>query len=123
MRRSLTVAAIILTGLMSYGLYNMKYEVRRLEAELADLQRQIAADQGGLQVLRAEWAYLNRPARLEKLAARHLDLAPIAAVQVGTFADLPVMGAGRGVVPMTKTKPTRPEKHAHLVSARRKVAQ
>ena len=30
MRRTLSVAAIILTALMSYGLYNMKYEVRRL---------------------------------------------------------------------------------------------
>jgi len=89
MRRTLTLVAIILTGLMSYGLYNMKYEVRRLEAELAGLQHKIATDRDGLQVLRAEWAYLNRPSRLQKLAASHLELAPITATQVGSLDDLP----------------------------------
>ena len=93
MRRTLTVVAIVLTGLMSYGLYNMKYEVRRLEAELSVLQQKIAADRDGLQVLRAEWAYLNRPARLQKLAASHLDLSPIKATQVGSVRDVPLRGA------------------------------
>jgi cell division protein FtsL len=120
MRRTLTVAAIILTGLMSYGLYNMKYEVRRLEAELADLRQQITVDQKGLQVLRAEWAYLNRPARLEKLATRHLDLAPIAAIQVGSIIDLPLMNAKPGSGPKTIQKSAR---HAHLVSGKARVAQ
>jgi len=120
MRRTLTVAAIILTGLMSYGLYNMKYEVRRLEAELADLRQQITVDKQGLQVLRAEWAYLNRPARLEKLATRHLDLAPIAAIQVGSIADLPSMNAKPGSGSKFAKKSAR---HARLVSGKAKVAQ
>jgi cell division protein FtsL len=95
MRRTLTVVAIILTGLMSYGLYNMKYEVRRLTAELAGLEQKIAADRKGLQVLRAEWAYLNRPARLQKLAANHLDLQQIKATQVGFLKELPVRASNK----------------------------
>lgn len=93
MRRTLTVVAIVLTGLMSYGLYNMKYEVRRLEAELAGLQHKIALDRDGLQVLRAEWAYLNRPERLQRLATRHLDLVPLRAAQIGSLAELPLKSA------------------------------
>jgi len=93
MRRTLTVVAIVLTGLMSYGLYNMKYEVRSLEAELAGLQHKIALDRDGLQVLRAEWAYLNRPERLQRLATRHLDLVPLRAAQIGSLAELPLKSA------------------------------
>jgi hypothetical protein len=85
MRRSLSVAAIILTALMSYGLYNMKYEVRRLEGRLGELKQTLASERQAVQVLRAEWAYLNRPDRLQKLSDRHLDLQP---VQVGQMTDL-----------------------------------
>lgn len=116
MRRTLTVVAIVLTGLMSYGLYNMKYEVRRLEAELAGLQHRIAGERDGLQVLRAEWAYLNRPARLQKLAANHLDLAPLTAAQVGLLEDLPKRGSAKPIS-------AKPSKGAHLASSGAEVGQ
>ncbi len=114
MRRTLTVVAIILTGLMSYGLYNMKYEVRRLEARLAGLQDNIAVDRADLQVLRAEWAYLNRPARLQRLATRHLDLVPLKAAQVGLLKDLPLKEFDQKKL-LKKT--------AQLIGAKAKVAQ
>jgi hypothetical protein len=85
MRRSLSIAAIVLTALMSYGLYNMKYEVRRLEDRLAELKQDLTADRQAVKVLNAEWAYLNRPSRLQSLSNRHLDLQQ---VQVGQLTDL-----------------------------------
>ena len=85
MRRSLSVAAILLTGVMSYGLYNMKYEVLRLEGKLSGLQHTLVKDRQAVQVLRAEWAYLNRPGRLQRLSNNHLDLQP---VEVGQMTDL-----------------------------------
>ena len=90
MRRSISVAAIILTALMSYGLYNMKYEVRRLEGELAGLQRTLASERQAVQVLKAEWAYLNRPERLQNLSTRNLDLQPVDVRQMTDLHDLPV---------------------------------
>jgi hypothetical protein len=90
MRRSFSFAAIILTALMSYGLYNMKYEVRRLEGRLAELQQNLVADQQAVKVLRAEWAYLNRPSRLQNLSGRHLDLQPIEVGQLTDLHELPV---------------------------------
>ncbi len=44
----------------------------RLEAIKAD----IAREQDSLRMLKAEWEYLNRPERLERLASEFLELAP-----------------------------------------------
>jgi hypothetical protein len=90
MRRTLSVAAIILTALMSYGLYNMKYEVRRQESRLADLRQTLTSERQAIKVLHAEWAYLNRPARLQDLSGRHLDLQPIQVGQLTDLHELPV---------------------------------
>ena len=90
MRRTLSVAAIILTALMSYGLYNMKYEVRRLEDKLTTLNKTLVTERQAVQVLRAEWAYLNRPSRLQDLSGRHLDLQPIEVGQLTDLHELPV---------------------------------
>ena len=89
MRRTLSVAAIILTALMSYGLYNMKYEVRRLEDKLTTLNKTLVTERQAVQVLRAEWAYLHRPARLDKLSNRHLDLKPVVSSQLTDLDDVP----------------------------------
>ena len=90
MRRTLSAAAIILTALMSYGLYNMKYEVRRLESRLAELQQTLTSGRQAVKVLHAEWAYLNRPARLQDLSGRHLDLQPVQVGQLTGLHELPV---------------------------------
>ncbi|MGB8273820.1 MAG: hypothetical protein WCF16_00955 [Alphaproteobacteria bacterium] len=87
-RRS-TLVAIVLMLAIGIGLYQLKHEVQLLEERLADVNRDILADQEAIHVLDAEWTYLNRPWRLEALAQRHLELAPLAAAQVVTFDQLP----------------------------------
>lgn len=87
-RRS-TLVAIVLMLAIGIGLYQLKHEVQLLEGRLADVNRDILADQEAIHVLDAEWTYLNRPWRLEALAQRHLELAPLAAAQVVTFDQLP----------------------------------
>ena len=55
---------------------------------------QVRAGRGHLApLLRAEWAHLNDPNRLSDLARRHLDLAPVAGVQVVRFDILPARPA------------------------------
>ena len=62
----------------------MKYQTRALDAEIATIGKEIEAERDGIAVLRAEWSLLNRPERIERLAKKHLKLAPSDPRQVVT---------------------------------------
>ena len=89
MMRPLYIAAILVAVTLTYGLYSMKYEVQRLEAKLSSLYQQRASEREAIQVLRAEWSYLNNPGRLESLASRHLTLVPVAVHRVNAWPPFP----------------------------------
>ncbi len=89
MIRPLTLIAVGLIALMSVALFQVKYEVRDLEVDLSVLNKQALADEEAIQVLKAEWSFLNRPDRLQALAERHLELEPVAALQVGALYRIP----------------------------------
>ena len=71
------------------GLFLMKYDVRALEGRLVSLDGEIARNHQAIHVLKAEWAYLNKPERLAALAERHLDLVPLAADQIIPLEAIP----------------------------------
>ena len=79
----LTAMAVITSGYWAY------YENYRTKAELDnvdDLRREIGAAHERLAILRAEWAYLNRPDRLNDLAELNFDrlgLLPLRPDQFG----------------------------------------
>lgn len=71
------------------ALFYVSLEVRELEAELVELNRQITGEQEALHVLRAEWSFLNHPGRLRRLSERYLDLDPVEGRQLGALAQVP----------------------------------
>lgn len=80
---------LIVAGAVAVGLYQMKYEVQRLEEKLGEVRGEIREDREALHVLEAEWSYLNRPERLARLARKHLDLRPVQSGQITRVAQLP----------------------------------
>ena len=74
-------------------LFHIKQEVREMEEELGIAQRAVVRHQEAIQVLRTEWSYLNRPARIAELAERHLDMQPLAARQFVGFDEIPYRAA------------------------------
>jgi len=88
MRVSLVIWLIVVTA-VAVGLYHVKYEVKRLEAELDRVNREIREEREALHVLEAEWSYLNRPRRLARLAEKHLDMRPLQPEQIVRVAQLP----------------------------------
>ena len=74
-------------------LFYIKQEVREMEQELGIVHRDILRHQEAIRVLKTEWSYLNQPARIADLAARHLDLRPLTARQFVHLEDLPPRGA------------------------------
>lgn len=85
----LALVGLMIALLAACGLYVMKDRVSRLEGELARQRSLVAAEQSRLHRLRAEWATLERPGRIARLAAEHLDLGPAHPTQIMTIADLP----------------------------------
>jgi hypothetical protein len=67
----LFLAIAILTGSL---LFNTSQSVQRAELDLAAVEDKIASEKESLRVLSAEWDYLNRPERLEKLTLENLDM-------------------------------------------------
>lgn len=80
---------IALAGTASVVLYQTSYRVQEEAEELARLNRQIIAEQEAIQVLRAEWAFLNDPARLERLVAQHTVLSTTRVAQIVTLDQIP----------------------------------
>lgn len=73
----------------AFGLYIVKYRVQAIQAEIAEVKRQMETEQESLHVVAAEWAYLNHPDRLQLLAQKHLKLAPVGVAQVADIDRVP----------------------------------
>ena len=89
MNRS-TLLWLLMAVAAGAGRFLMKYEMRALEERFAGINRDILTSQRALHVLRAEWSFLNQPARLEKLGRRMLRLEPLRADQAGRISDIPM---------------------------------
>ncbi|WP_420559285.1 cell division protein FtsL [Tepidicaulis sp.] len=90
MIRFLNALSFILVIALSVVLYNVKYRIDAQENAQAKLQQDILNEEDAIRVLRAEHSYLTQPDRLQALADRHLQLAPLHASQIATFDDLPM---------------------------------
>lgn len=85
----------ILTAFAVMGLafwaYRENYKTQAALDELQSLQQEVGASHARLNVLRAEWAYLNRPERLRELADLNFDrlgLLPLRADQFGRVDEV-----------------------------------
>ena len=88
MHRTLNLILLLAAVASAFALYALKYDTRRMEARVQALERTLQATQRDIARLKAEYAHLARPERIEPMA-RALGLAPIGARQylrVGTGA-------------------------------------
>ncbi len=82
------LSVLVLLGAAGYA-YTVKYETSFRTEQIAKAKLEIKAEQDGIGVLRAEWAFLTRPERIQKLSERYLDLEPLALAQIDGFAGIP----------------------------------
>jgi cell division protein FtsL len=76
MLRFVNICLVLGLVALAYVIYQVKYEARALDEEIASLGKQIDEERDALAVLRAEWSLLNRPERVERLAQKYLKLSP-----------------------------------------------
>ncbi|MFM9890779.1 MAG: hypothetical protein ACKVOE_09120 [Rickettsiales bacterium] len=94
---SLRITALIYMACFAcaaIGLYLVKYNAQCMQREVAALKHDLANEKESLHLLNAEWAYLNRPERLQELAEKHLELVPLDSRQIGEVTALPAMETG-----------------------------
>jgi cell division protein FtsL len=89
MLRLLNLAVIAALVLAAAWVYEIKYSSTRQAERVAKLRGEIRRERDAIAALRAEWAQLDNPDRIQILAKRHLTLKPIEAIQFDTLDRLP----------------------------------
>ncbi len=89
MLRYLNVLAVCaLLGSAIYA-YSIKYETILYAEQIVKMKNLNQREQESIAVLRAEWAHLTRPTRIQALADQHLDLKQLSVEQIVQVTDLP----------------------------------
>lgn len=90
-------AVMVCTSLVGLvGVYALKYSVEDIASEKTAIERKIDRQEGELSLLKADWSYLNQPAHVAPIVARHqeaLALVPTNQEQFGRMDNLPMRPA------------------------------
>jgi hypothetical protein len=89
MMRLLHIFVIAALVLAAADVYKIKFESTRQAQRLVMLRMEIRRENDAIAALRAEWAKLDNPARIQALANRHLALKQIHARQFDRLDNLP----------------------------------
>ncbi|MDH3262481.1 MAG: cell division protein FtsL [Paracoccaceae bacterium] len=103
MRAFLSVLAALAVMGLAFWAYRENYATQAALDEVERLEREIGNAREALSVLRAEWAYLNRPDRLGDLAELNFDrlgLLPLRPEQFGSV-DQVAFPPEPGLLPMS----------------------
>jgi cell division protein FtsL len=82
----IVVAALVVAAV---NVYSIKYESAVRAEQVAKLAAEIKHERETIAALRAEWALLDNPARIEALARRHLALKMLDPAQIEHLDHLP----------------------------------
>ncbi len=80
------VAGLVLVAAYAY---DIKYQSTLRAERVAKLSEDLRQERDAVASLRAEWARLGNPRRIQALADRHLSLTPVNPSQYSDFGNLP----------------------------------
>lgn len=73
----------------TFLLYSVKYEVQSLRAQMAEVSAELAREREALNVVSAEWEYLNRPERLRALSQKYLATSGMTVEHIAVVEAIP----------------------------------
>jgi hypothetical protein len=83
---------ICVLGLLIFAaayVYEIKFESTLRAERIAKMRNDVRRERDAIAALRAEWAQLENPARIQGLVRRHLPLRPMEATQFDSLDRLP----------------------------------
>jgi len=86
------IVHFLVVGMLVFAaayVYRIKMESTSRVERVQRLNAEIREERNAIAVLRAEWAKLDAPLRLQGLAERHLGLKPVTAQQYEQLKNLP----------------------------------
>jgi cell division protein FtsL len=98
----LVVVAALVTA--AAYVYKIKFDATLQIERLARLRMEIKRERDAVANLRAEWSKLDSPARIDRLAQRHLLLKPVQPTQFGSVERLPER-LSENLLPAPDTEP------------------
>ncbi|HXF89268.1 MAG TPA: hypothetical protein VNK48_13020 [Xanthobacteraceae bacterium] len=87
--RLLNFCLVIVLVLATAYVYEIKFDATLRATRVAEMRKEVRRERDAIAALRAEWARLENPSRLEALARRHLSLRPAELWQLDSLDDLP----------------------------------
>ncbi len=91
MIKIVNVLLVVAVLFAAANLYRLEHDTRRLEREIVSIERDIAQRKEDHKLLRAEWASLTRPERIQKLAQDQLGLQTLTAEQIVEARELALL--------------------------------
>ncbi len=89
MMRFLNLCVLVLLVVAAAYVYEIKFESTLRAERVAKMRGDVQRERDAIGALRAEWATLENPARIQGLARRHLHLRPAEATQYDALDKLP----------------------------------
>ena len=89
MMRLINILVICALVLAAASVYKIKFDSTLQAARVAKLHNELRHERDAIAVLRAQWAKLDTPARIQELADRFLKLQPVKPTQFDSFDNLP----------------------------------
>ncbi len=87
--RLLNIFVIVALIFAASLVYKIKFDSTLQAERVGKLRGELRRERDAVARLRAEWAKLDTPSRIQGLAERHLKLQPMQAHQFSTFDNLP----------------------------------
>ena len=84
MIRSVLLIFCILSAVWAY---QVNYETRSIKREIEDMEFEIKTALNRIDLLEAEWAFLNRPKRLASLVDKNFDALKLVPITKNQFHD------------------------------------